>query len=51
MLFAPAVAAAYVVARATHYVVYTAGIPVVRTLTFSGAWAAVLALVVVGGLL
>ena len=47
----PAVAAmVYFFARAAHFAVYTAGIPVARTLTFAAGWAAevVLALVVLG---
>jgi uncharacterized MAPEG superfamily protein len=33
-------AAVYCFARLAHFLVYTAGIPVARTLTFSAAWAA-----------
>jgi uncharacterized MAPEG superfamily protein len=36
-------AAVYFVARAVHFVVYTAGVPVVRTLSFLTGWGAVLA--------
>lgn len=32
----------YLVARVTHYVVYTAGIPVIRTLGFFSGWLATL---------
>ena len=35
-------AAAYFGFRAVHYVVYTLGVPVLRTLTFAGGWAATL---------
>ncbi len=35
-------AAAYLIARALHYVVYTAGIPGVRTLSFFTGWVAIL---------
>lgn len=35
----------YFWARLAHYLVYTAGIPVVRTLTFAVAWAASLAVI------
>ncbi|MEQ9499050.1 MAG: MAPEG family protein [Deltaproteobacteria bacterium] len=35
-------AMAYFIARALHYVVYVAKIPVLRTLTFFGGWAATL---------
>lgn len=66
VLFAPLVLAAHVAgistpvtraavtvyffARVAHYIVYTAGLPVVRTLVFAVGWAAVLmlALAVVG---
>lgn len=32
----------YLIARAAHFVIYTAGIPVVRTLTFAAGWVATL---------
>jgi uncharacterized MAPEG superfamily protein len=35
----------YFFARLVHYVVYTMGIPVVRTLSFAVGWAAQIALV------
>lgn len=37
--------AVYFVSRTVHYVVYTAGIPVVRTLAFFGGWGATLVLI------
>ena len=37
----------YFLARLTHFFVYTAGIPVLRTLTFAAGWAAQVALVLV----
>lgn len=38
-------AGAYFVARLAHVVVYTAGVPVLRTLTFAAGWAATTTLV------
>jgi uncharacterized MAPEG superfamily protein len=37
--------ATYFVSRMAHYVVYTAGIPVARTLAFFGGWGATMVLV------
>lgn len=36
---------AYFVARLVHFVVYTAGVPVVRTLAFAAGWAAQVVLI------
>ena len=39
----------YLIARIAHYIVYTLGIPVVRTLTFFGGWGATLVLLIRAG--
>ncbi|KAJ54693.1 hypothetical protein ACMU_16390 [Actibacterium mucosum KCTC 23349] len=49
---ATAIAASlYLVARVVHYIVYTMGIPVIRTLAFFGGWGAtVFVIAQIGGL-
>lgn len=45
-----AAASIYLLARSLHYVVYTTGIPVVRTLTFFAGWGATVYLIArIGG--